>query len=210
MTDWYRRKTWTQTDEEEFFAKLNRARKGSREQYLKIQAIELLSTNNSQFLDIAETLLLKLINEYPDDQFNRSSALESLGEIYARKHDIDNALNYYKQAIDFENKFPNVLTNAYLKYSELVVRNKKTELYSFVESIISTRLPGLLFPVDKYKAFAILSIINSYHGKKDVALEFAQLARESSTAKTSGLQYHKDLGLVDDKDKWLDDFIKDK
>ena len=59
MTDWYRRKTWTKIDEEEFFAKLGRARKDGRAQYLKIQAIELLYTNDKKLLVVAETLLKK-------------------------------------------------------------------------------------------------------------------------------------------------------
>ena len=36
MNKWFRRKTWTQKDETEFFVKLNRARKDGRAQYLKI------------------------------------------------------------------------------------------------------------------------------------------------------------------------------
>ena len=44
MADWYRRKTWTKTDEEEYFAKLGRARKDGRAQYLRVQAIELIET----------------------------------------------------------------------------------------------------------------------------------------------------------------------
>ena len=46
MAEWYRRKSWTKTDEEEFFAKLARARKDGRAQYLKIQAIELVETED--------------------------------------------------------------------------------------------------------------------------------------------------------------------
>lgn len=45
MREWYRRKTWTETDEKEFFKKLNQAHKSSRAQYLKVQAIELIATN---------------------------------------------------------------------------------------------------------------------------------------------------------------------
>ena len=41
--DWYRRKSWTKSDQEEFFAKLKKAKKHKRAQYLKIQAIEFRS-----------------------------------------------------------------------------------------------------------------------------------------------------------------------
>ena len=56
MKEWYRRKTWTKIDEEEFFVKLGRARKDKRAQYLKIQAIELVETKDKRLLKIAETL----------------------------------------------------------------------------------------------------------------------------------------------------------
>ena len=69
ITEWYRRKTWTKKDEEEYFAKLGRARKDGRAQYLKIQAIEFVRTNDPKLLDVAETLLKKLFADYPDDQF---------------------------------------------------------------------------------------------------------------------------------------------
>jgi len=44
MIDWFRRKTWTEADENEYFKKLGRVRKWSRPQYLRIQAFELVST----------------------------------------------------------------------------------------------------------------------------------------------------------------------
>ena len=52
MADWFRRKAWTKTDEEEFFTKLNRARKDGRAQYLKIQAIELVQTKDKELLKV--------------------------------------------------------------------------------------------------------------------------------------------------------------
>ena len=81
MTDWYRRKTWTKIDEEEFFTKLGRARLFNRAQYLKIQAIELVFTKNKELLKVAETLLKKMLAEYPDDNFNKRDALNTLGDI---------------------------------------------------------------------------------------------------------------------------------
>jgi len=51
MTDWFRRKSWTKIDEEQYFKKLNRARNDSRPQYLKIQAIELVETKDPKLLD---------------------------------------------------------------------------------------------------------------------------------------------------------------
>jgi len=209
-TEWYRRKTWTKSDEEEYFAKLGRARKDRRAQYLKIQAIELAETKDPELLDIAETLIQKLLSDYPDAEFERSSSLNTLGDIYKIREKFDKAIEYYKQAIDFEEIYPGVLTQAYLEYSELVVKLKKQEHYDFVEKIVSKRIQDSIFPLEKYKAFAILSIVNNYKGNKDKAENFAALAEQNASAKTSGLRYHKYLGVVNERDDLLDKLEKRK
>ena len=113
MGDWFRRKTWTKTDAEEFFAKPGRARKEGRAQYLKIQAIELVETKDRELLEVAETFLNKMLTEYPDDNFNKGSALHTLGDIYRQFEDCKIAINYYKPALYFEKVYPNVITRLF-------------------------------------------------------------------------------------------------
>ena len=208
MADWYRRKTWTKTDEEEFFAKLNRARKDGRAQYLKIQAIELIETKDKKLLKVAENLLLKMLTEYPDDDFNKGSALHSLGDIYKLRDDFQNAIKYYKQALDFEKIYPNVITQAYLDYSELVVKTGGTASFNDVEQILLERQPTLLFPIEKYKVNSLLSVINKQNKRHNEAKRFAVLADQSANAETSGLRYHKYLGVVTDRDTLLDNNVQ--
>jgi len=210
MTDWFRRKSWTKIDEEQYFKKLNRARNDSRPQYLKIQAIELVETKDPKLLDIAELLLQKLFIDYPDNKLERSSSLETLGDIYKYRQQFEKAIEFYKKAIDFEKVYPNILTQAYLEYSELIVKLKKHEHYAFVEQIVSKRIKGSIFPLEKYKAFSILSFINKYKGDKDKAEQFAALAEKNASAETSGLRYHKFLGIVNERDSFFDKFIKGK
>ena len=146
MTDWYRKKSWTQNDENEFFLKLEGARKDGRAQYLKIQALELIQTKDKKLLEIAETLINKLFTDYPNDSFNKSVSLHSFGEIYELSGNYDRALEYYYQALDFEIGYPQVKTQAYLNYSELVIKIGKIDLYPYVEKEILDREPGVLFP----------------------------------------------------------------
>ena len=210
MTDWYRRKTWTKTDEEEYFAKLGRARKDGRAQYLKIQAIELAQTKDPKLLDAAELLIQKLFSDYPDDKGERSSSLETLGDIYKYRQQFDRAIEFYKKAIDFEEIYPNVQTQAYLEFSELVVKHKKQDYYEFSERIVSKRIKGSIFPLEKYKAFSILSIISNLKGDKEKADHFAVLADKNASAETSGLRYHKQLGIVNERDSLLDKLVRRK
>jgi tetratricopeptide (TPR) repeat protein len=204
MTDWFRRKSWTQTDEEEFFKKLNRARKDGRAQYLKIQAIELVQTEDNELLEVAENLLNKMLTEYPDDNFNKGPALHTLGDVYKLRENYQQAKEYYKQALDFEKVYPNVITQAYLDYSEVLVKTNDKTSFDKVEQILLERQPRLMFPIEKYKVNSLLSIINKHNNKHDEAKRFAELAEQSANAETSGLRYHKYLGVVKDRDTWLD------
>jgi tetratricopeptide (TPR) repeat protein len=147
MADWFRRKSWTQNDEEEFFKKLNRARQDGRAQYLKIQAIELVQTEDNELIKVAENLLNKMLTDYPDDNFNKASALHTLGDIYKLRENYQKAKEYYKQALDFEKVYPNVITQAYLDYSELVIKTDDKTSFDEVEQILLERQPRLMFPI---------------------------------------------------------------
>jgi len=208
--DWYRKKTWTKKDEEHFFAKLNRAHKTSRAQYLKIQAIELIETKNTNNLDIAETLLNQMLSEYPEDNFNKSSALNSLGEIYELRNDLEIALSYYKKSIEFEKEYPNVQTQSYLSYSELNIKLKNTDKYEEIKRILGPKLEESIFPIQKYKISSILSIIYKHNGEIELAKKFKEIADENANSETSGLRYHKYLGIVEKRIGWLDKLVKRK
>ena len=210
MADWFRRKTWTERDELEFFAKLSRARKDGRAQYLKIQAIELIETKEKGLLQVAESLLNKVLTEYPDDSFNKSSSLHNLGEIYKLNDDFDMALMYYKHALDFENIYPQVRTQAYLDYCELVVKTDKKDLFNDAERILEMEINSQPFPIVKYKLYSLLSIINMSKGNSLVAKQYADLAEQNATAETSGLRYHKYLGIVKERDNWLERLMRGK
>lgn len=207
MTNWYRHKTWTKIDEEEFFAKLGRARKDGRAQYLKIQAIELAETKDVELLKVAEILLNKMLNEYPNDNFNKSSALHTLGDIFKHLDNIQKAISYYKQAIDFENVYPKVKTHAYLNYSELIIKTGETKKYNEVEKMLLERYSDLLFQIDKYKVNSILAIINKHYNRLDESKHFAELAEQNANSETSGLRYHKTLGIVTEKQDLVDKLV---
>ncbi len=210
MTEWYRRKSWRQDDQEEFFLKLSRARKTSRAQYLRVQAIELVETKNPNLLKIAESLLNKMLTDYPDDNFNKASAFKTLGDIYKLNGDFEKAIDFYKQTIDFELTYPQVQTGAYLDYCELIIKMSKTVFYMKVKTLLLEELPAQFFPVVKYKIYSILSVISRFENEPEQAEYYKNLANQNADAKTSGLRYHKYLGLVNEKDTVLDRLVNKK
>lgn len=211
MTDWYRRKTWTKKDEEEFFAKLGRARKDGRAQYLKIQAIELIETKDKYLLEAAEVLLNKLLTDYPDNRIDRSQAFNSLGEIHKLRENFDKALEYFKKSLDFETEFPNVITTAYLNFSETVVQLNKTEFYDEVEKLLTEKInmDSLTFPAQNYIMYSVLSVIADFKGDFDNAKKYSEIAEKNATAKTNILwnPRKKTLGIVKERKDWLDKLL---
>lgn len=67
-----------------------------------------------------------------------------------------------------------------------------------------------MFPVVKYKVNSILSIINKHNGKQDEAAHYAELAEQNANAETSGFRYHKNLGVVTERETWLDKLVEKK
>ena len=105
--------------------------------------------------------------------------------------------------------FLNILTNAYLEYAALVVKLRKYENFDFAVTIVQERIEDSPFPIEKYKAFSIMAIIYSYRDDEERAKHFAILAGKNASAETSGLRYHRYLGIVKDRDDHLDDLVKE-
>lgn len=206
--DWYRRTTWTKNDEKEFFEKLNRARKYNHHQYLKVQAIELIDTLDDNFLDTAEFLLKKALKDYPDERIGTSQCYNSLGTIYERKGDVSKALKYYKKSLAFEESFPNVITNTYLDYSELVVKNKLVEEYNNVIQLLIPKVELSIFPLAKYIMASCLAAIFESQEKIEEALKYKEIAEINAAKETTELRYHKKLRVVKKRTSWLDKLLK--
>jgi tetratricopeptide (TPR) repeat protein len=211
MTDWYRRKTWTKTDEEEYFAKLGRARKDGRAQYLRVQAIELIETKDKNLLSVAETLLNKILTDYPDNRIEKSQTYNSLGEIYKLREDNETALKHFQKSLDYEKEFPNVITTAYLNFSETVVRAEKTELYDKVECLLTEKIneDSLKFPIQNYIMYSVMTVISEFKGDDVQAKIYADLADRNATTQTNSLwnPQKKKIGIVKDRIKWLDKLV---
>jgi hypothetical protein len=116
------------------------------------------------------------------------------------------ALNYYKQAIDFEAIFPNSITTSFLDYAKLAVQNGRTDLYDDVEKTLLEERYSLSthFPLAKYIGYSVLSIISKHKGDTEKANYYAEIAEQNVAATESGLNKHKTLGLVRERDEHLD------
>ena len=208
---WFRNAIWNEEIEKHFFIKLNRVRdKGMQAQYLNHQAGALIYTNDAELLRVAESLINKQLQEYPDCMLWISHAYFFLGDIYGYRGNFNESLDYYKQAIEFEEKFPKMLTNAFLHYAEVAVKTNRTDLFDDVEKIFSEEryARDTFFPLAKYLKYSILSIIRKHKNDIEKAKYYSDLANESAEMQHSGFIKHKTLGLVMERDKILDALVQ--
>ena len=209
--NWFRNEVWNEEIEKHFFPKLQRVRnKNMQAQYLRLQAGALVYTQDKKLMQVAEALLSKLQADYPDNKFEKGQVLTLKGDIYKFNNEYQKALDYYKQAIDFEATSPNVITNAYMDYAKLVVKTNRTDLFDDVEKIFTEEryADGDIFPLTRYLKYSILSIIAKYKNDKEKAKYYADLANENAEMQQSGLNNHKTLGLVRERDKKLDSLVQ--
>lgn len=212
-TEWYRCESWTKTEEEHFFAKLGRARKDGRAQYLRIQALHLVESGDLMLLEAAESLLNRILTDFPDNRVEKSMTLSQLGSIYRLRGNNDRALHYFKQAVDFEKEFPNVVSGAHLSFAEIVVEESRLEFYDEVEEILVREIEksGFSFPSQRYISSSVLSIIYSSKGDVAKAQYYADIAEGNAKANTNTLwnPRKRKLGLVEDRKVLLDNKVRD-
>jgi tetratricopeptide (TPR) repeat protein len=199
--DWFRKTTWSEADQADFFARLKRSRSvGNKAQYLRIQAGHLESVGTPEFLRAAITLLDKMLVDFPS-RFEMATAYTQKASCLAKLGDIDNAIINYQSALEAEREFPNVKTYAFIEFGKLVAEKKLTQFFdealSALEKELSSR--GIQFPADTFNAFGIRSIIAAQRGQVEKAKEFAKVALEAAAKIDSGLRYHPTVGLVRDK-----------
>src|SRR6267142_2646735 len=123
--DWFRRKTWTDSDRQEFEATLGRARRPGR-----------------------------ALCDYPDDVVERAPALHQKADCLWRLGDTRAAIEAYRDTFRAEETTRRVGTGAWLEFSMRVVREGMADLYREVEALLERRAQdpsSLTFPVQKYQ-----------------------------------------------------------
>ncbi len=194
--EWFRKSTWTEFDEEDFFSRLKRSRQYNRSQYLRIQAWHLTESGMPELLKVAISLLDILIRDYPE-RGQLASAFLQKAEAFSALGYSDEALLFFKKAIEFEREFPNVCTAAPLEFGLFVVRNHLSDQYSYALSILEEfEESNSTFPVQRFEVSAVRSLIAAGLGDKDIARMFAQQVLVEASAKHSGFWKHPRIGLV--------------
>jgi len=200
--DWFRKTTWSEADQADFFARLKRCRTTcNKAQYLRIQAGHLEEVGSQELVRSSLELLDKMLAEFPE-QIQLASAYNQKASCLAKLGDIENAIANYQRALETEREFPQVKTYAFINFGKLVAERKLTQFFDEALSILEKGLNsrGIAFPSDTFNAFGIRSIVAAQRGQIDRAKEFAKIALEAAEKIHSGFRYHSSVGLVRDKE----------
>jgi tetratricopeptide (TPR) repeat protein len=195
MVDWFRKKTWTESDQEDFWIHHKRARPFNKSQYLRIQAIHLAESPDSALRREAVKLLDLLISEFPTN-FELACAYWQKARVLQIEGDTELAISNYRAALDHERNFPTALTYAWLDFGWLVVAHDRRDLYPEIYALIVEHRKRATFPDDHFSVHAITAIIAAATDDHETARSNAASALEYAGLTHSGMRYHPSLGLV--------------
>jgi len=206
-TEWYRKETWSVSDKADFEAHLKRSRTVfHKSQYLCIQAYHLVSAKPPLY-SAALDLVDRVFNEFRvDSQMAKPYLIKA--QCILELQGFSAAVPYYREGLKFELKYPNLRTTAWLDFSWEIVKACRTDLYDEALALIQKPPYPLLLPAAVYKMNLIQAIVANQKCEHEVAKQFAQTAWAASKCETSGLPYHKDIGLVSKQEKWAEATLK--
>ena len=196
--DWYRRKTWTPQDREEFLARLKRSRGAcNKAQYARIQAVELLATKKSELVQPALELLDMMLAEWPEETSQIAAAYQSRAECLIALNRIEEAIGDFRKVFEWQRRVPNVRTGAHLDFAWLVVTRRLAMLYGEALAGLDEFGGDEMFPFQGYMIAASRALIAHEQGETEQARSWAKQALEEASKTHTGFPYHPTLCLVE-------------
>ena len=186
--EWFRHTDWSPAIESAFFAKLARAR--DKAQYLRIQGGMLARVHPRVSLE-----LLRRYFELGED-FDIAQAYCHRADAQLALRDIEGALQSYEAALQREEAFPRLLTEAYIELPLLIVHEKLSNRYEQALELLHKHRGRLMFPVDVFRWNGILAVLLSETGQPARAAEAANEALKAAGLTHSGFSRHAKVGLV--------------
>jgi len=192
--DWFRRTSWSSTDEAEFFARLRRSRTAfHKAQYVRIQAHSLAETGEKQLIRTALALLDRLFADYPDPSQLTQAHLQA-AHCYEHLGNLDSAIKHFRLSLIAKHQYPNLDAGTDLEFSWFIAQHKLTSLYQ--EALANLETAHLALPVQLFKASVIRAFVAEAQGDTQAASRHAREALKAAGLERSQFRYHQHLGLV--------------
>jgi tetratricopeptide (TPR) repeat protein len=183
--EWYCKRTWSPTNREDFFRRLERSRTPyHKAQYLVIQAETLAKTGKREAYLTALELLQMALTKWPKD-VQTVRAQFAVAECYVRLGDLPRAVEAYHQVIKTQRRHPHWLTQGPMEFAWLVATIPMPKLYKEALAAMD-EFPNDTFPEERYLTNASRALILAACGRKVQARDFANSALNESKITRSG------------------------
>lgn len=162
---------------------------------MRIQADTLSGTGDPQLVQAGLELVEQACAEFPDAT-DRSWMLEIAGKCCQALGRVDDAIEYYRRALQRDRESPGFNSNAGYRLATLVVEAERHELYD--EAIVVVQARGkATFPTQAYTIDGVRAIVSHRRGDTDSAKAFAQAALAAAGVRDIGLSHGRgQLGTV--------------
>ena len=97
--EWFRSPSWREEDRELFAAKLARAQKRNRAQYMRIKALSLAECGDKTAHAAAGELFERIFGEYPGDELQVTMAHADKARWHRQRGEQDQAVEHYRRAV---------------------------------------------------------------------------------------------------------------
>ena len=133
------------------------------------------------------------------------------GRVFYDRKLYDKAFEYYQKAAYQELKpigSAFVVSGAWLDYAQIIIQLERVDYYEEAEKVIQNYYNSLIFPIEIYRANAVLAVIYNCYGDKKKAGQYKRLAHEAALLAQNPLRHNSDIGLVDKKNSFLEKAMK--
>jgi hypothetical protein len=175
---WFRCTRWTPEASREFEVRLARARKSSRAQYVRIQGVTLVEHGAEKD---GRVLFHRVLDEWPEDEFQVVGALEHLADSYAKAGELGKSERYYRELLELRppsSRGSGTSGVASLSLAEVLLRRGGE--YRVKEAFLLLADPGLqgalFFDVQRFRHASASARACAMLGLKEDSAQWAKSA----------------------------------
>jgi hypothetical protein len=203
--DWYRSAAWDAEAQQHLEAKLARARRESRPQYLRLKALALLATDDERRRQAGVALLERVLADFPDDRVQAAGAHVALGRYFEEAGDAARGARHLRAALRLQ-EGTNVRWGAELLLAELIVRHgleaDDAEADELLDRVLAA---GPIFRSEQFRYAVARMRLAHRRGRPDEAAAYACGALHLFEHNEPASPRHPTVGLIRADDATLDE-----